>query len=84
MFFFVFLEKSASEFFRFSITGINYILKYIQIETVILNCNNISQYYLMYCIFDQTNAALVRITDFFLKLFFLNLTNPQLLNIGVN
>ncbi len=27
------------------ITGICYILKYIQIQTVILNCNNISQYY---------------------------------------
>ncbi len=28
----------------FIITGINYILKYIKMETVILNYNNISQY----------------------------------------
>ncbi len=34
------------------ITGINYILKYIQIEKVHLNCNNISQYYWFSCIFD--------------------------------
>ncbi len=26
----------------------------------ILNCNNISQYYCFYCIFDQINVALVR------------------------
>ncbi len=36
------------------ITGINYILKYIKIDTVILNSNNISQYY------SQINAALVK------------------------
>ncbi len=37
------------------ITGINYILKYIQIEMccVLLNCNNISQYYRFSCIFDK-------------------------------
>ncbi len=27
------------------ITGINYILIYIKLEKVVLNCNNISQYY---------------------------------------
>jgi len=26
-------------------------------KTVILNCNNISQYYCFYCIFDLINAA---------------------------
>ncbi len=35
------------------ITGINYILKYIHIETSFLNCNNISQLLrYLYCIFD--------------------------------
>ncbi len=33
-------------------------------KTVIWNCNNISQYYCFYCIFNQINAALVRIRDF--------------------
>jgi len=33
------------------ITEINYILKYIKMGTVILNCNNISPYYCFYCIF---------------------------------
>ncbi len=32
---------------------INNISKYIKIETVILNCNNISQYYCFYCILVQ-------------------------------
>ncbi len=49
------------------ITGINYILKYITIKTVILNCNNISQNYCFYCIFDQINADLVSISDLFQK-----------------
>ncbi len=48
-------------------TGINYIFKYIQIENVILNCNNILQYYVSYCIFDQINAALFIIRDLFQK-----------------
>ncbi len=39
------------------ITGINYILQYIQIE----NCNNISEYY---CTFDKINAAFVSRRDF--------------------
>ncbi len=39
------------------ITGINYILKYIQIE-VILNCNNITQYYCFYCIFWSNKCSL--------------------------
>ncbi len=34
-------------------------------KIVILNCNSISQYYCFYCIFDQINAALVTIRDFF-------------------
>ncbi len=44
------------------ITGINYILKYVNIilETI-LNVNNISQYYRFYSIFDQINAALVSV-----------------------
>ncbi len=32
------------------ITGIHYILKYIQIQNGSLNCNNISLYYCLYCI----------------------------------
>ncbi len=38
------------------IIRIYYILKSIQIETVHLNGNNVSQYY-SYCIFDQIYAA---------------------------
>ncbi len=33
----------------------------------ILNWNNISQYFSFYCIFDEMNAALVSIRDFFQK-----------------
>ncbi len=33
-------------------------------KMIILNCNNISQYYCFYCIFDQINAAVVSIRDF--------------------
>ncbi len=33
---------------------INYFLKYIKIETVILNCNNILQYY---CFINAKNAV---------------------------
>ncbi len=40
------------------ITGINNILQYINIKTVILNCNNISQYYSFYCKND-TNPKLL-------------------------
>ncbi len=36
------------------ITGINYSLIYIHKKIVVLNDNNISQFY---CIFDQINAA---------------------------
>ncbi len=32
------------------------LLTYENILTVILNCNNISQYYCFYCIVDQINA----------------------------
>ncbi len=41
------------------ITEINYILKYIQIESSFLNSKNISQYDLFCCILDQINAGLV-------------------------
>ncbi len=33
---------------QLGITGINYILKYIQIENSYFKCNNISQYYCFY------------------------------------
>jgi len=45
----------------YAITGIHFGFKCI--KTVILNCNNISQYCCFYCIFDPINAALVRISD---------------------
>ncbi len=60
------------------IKGINYILKYIQIERVILYCNNISQYYSFYCMADQIIAALVSIKAFTKTL--KNITDPKLLN----
>ncbi len=41
------------------ITEINYILKYIQVENDIFNCNNISQYFSFYSILYQINVALV-------------------------
>ncbi len=46
------------------VTGIKYVLKY---KTVVLNCNNISQYYYFYCICYQINAASVSIRYFFIK-----------------
>ncbi len=49
----------------FTITRINYILKYMKIKTVIFGYNNITQYYSFYCIFDQINAASVSIKGFF-------------------
>ncbi len=49
------------------ITEINYILKYIQIESSYLNSKNISQYYCFYCILDKINAGLVSRRDFFKK-----------------
>ncbi len=42
------------------ITGRSYLLKYIQTENI-LYYNSISQYYSFYCIFDQINAAFVRL-----------------------
>ncbi len=53
-------------------------LKYIQIETVIQNCNNISQYYCLCYIFDQLNVALLRIRDVFSKM--KKLSDSKLLN----
>ncbi len=40
---------------------------------VLLKCNNISQYYRFYCIFDQINAALVRLLSKALKSLFFSL-----------
>ncbi len=58
----------SNDYWKFSlaITWINYILK---LKTVILNCNNISQYYCFYCIFNHINAALMSIRFFFPKSF---------------
>ncbi len=50
---------------------------------MILNCNNISQYYSFYCIFDQINAALVCIRNLFQK-HLKNCTKPEFLNSFVN
>ncbi len=44
------------------ITAINYILQYINIKTVILNFNIISQYNYFYCNFNQINEALRPLT----------------------
>ncbi len=39
--------------------------KYIKIDqNIILNCNNISQYYSFFCIFDPINAGLMSIRHF--------------------
>ncbi len=46
------------------------------IDIEILNCINISQYYSFYSIFNQVNAALVSIRDFFQK--------PKILNGSVH
>ncbi len=63
-------------------TGINYILKYIKIETVINNINNVinnisQNYRVFFCIFNQINTALMSIRNFikYIK----NLTDPKLL-----
>ncbi len=53
--------------FSIAITGINYILKYIAIENSYFKLYTILQYYCFYCIFDQINAALESIRDFFQK-----------------
>ncbi len=66
------------------ITAIIYSLKYIQIENIILNCNNVSQYYCYYCIFDQITAALGSRRDFFQKHLKKNHTNPKLLKGAVH
>jgi len=52
------------------------------LKPVILNCNNSSQHYSFYCIFQQTNAALEIIKAFFQKYEKKkkNLTKPKLLN----
>ncbi len=45
---------------------------------VILNCNNIFEYYCFYCIFYQINAALVNRRDSFKKHFFLKIYRLQI------
>ncbi len=40
---------------------------YKQNKTIILNCNNVSQYYCFYCSFIQINAALKSIRELFQK-----------------
>jgi len=45
----------------------NFFFKYFKIKSVILNCNNILQLLLFLLYFDQINAALVNIRDFFKK-----------------
>ncbi len=49
------------------ITEINYIIKYIEMEIIFLKCNSISRYYCFYCSFNQMNADLVTIREFFQK-----------------
>ncbi len=43
------------------ITEIHDIIKVYYNKTVILNCDDVSQYYNLYCFFYQINAALVTI-----------------------
>ncbi len=40
------------------ITEINYVLKYIKIETIILYCNNIFQYYCFFLFFCSNKCRL--------------------------
>uniref|UniRef100_A0A8C2KUJ5 Golgi integral membrane protein 4b n=1 Tax=Cyprinus carpio TaxID=7962 RepID=A0A8C2KUJ5_CYPCA len=53
----------------------------VVIIIIIINYNNISEYYSFYCIFDQTNADLASIKDFFQK--HKKLNNPKFLNYDV-
>ncbi len=62
------------------ITEINYILKYIQIETVILDCNNISEYYSFYCVFDIINKCSLGEHKTLLSKTIKNPTHPKLFN----
>ncbi len=50
--------------FRFAITRINYILKYIKHKRLFLIVMTYFQYYSFYCIFIQINAACVNTKDF--------------------
>ncbi len=60
------------------VTEINYNLKYIKIENIILNCNNISQNNsIFFCNFDQIDTALMSRRNFFKNI--KNLTDPELL-----
>ncbi len=45
------INKKCFWKFSFAITLINYIIKYVLIEKLFLNCNIIAQYYSHYCIF---------------------------------
>ncbi len=51
------LKTSKDAEIQLCITGINYILKYIQIENSFLFCNNISQYF--YCKWMQPRLAYI-------------------------
>ncbi len=57
--------------FSFANTEINYILHFIKIEKVILNCNNITQYYLEYGIYIRNLDE---------ETCFKNFTDPNILN----
>ncbi len=48
----------------------------IKQKSVVLKCNNISQYFCFYCVFDQINAAIVNKKDFFQNIL-KNLTGPK-------
>ncbi len=65
----------------------NKCLKYIQIETVIVICNNISEFDSFYSIYDQINAALVNKTllkkTFYIFIYYFKKINPKVLKCSV-
>jgi len=80
-FFITFIKESWTKCTTVStkpyITEINYILKYIQKGTVLLHCNNISQYYSFYSI-DQINAAGEHKRLICIALFIIHIVSKQL------
>jgi len=56
--------KLKTEVIMLKNAALNYHLKYYYNKK---KCNNILQYYYFYFIFDQVNAALASIRDFFRK-----------------
>ncbi len=46
-----------------------YILKYIQMVNIIINCNNISQYVCFYCSFGQISAEQKKLEKWHLKIY---------------